>query len=643
MAAPVGSLVVRIGSDIRGLQRGFQKGVGVVKSLGVAASRAAKRISLITTVAAAAGVAIGVKLARDGLKSVDAMTKLGRSIGATQAEMVALNAAADLVGISQEKMQKNLGAFTKRLGEAMDGTGQAVDALKKLELTADELANMPLPEALALVAERTQMFATAAERAAIESDLFSRAGIGMLTTTDDLAGAIRRSTKDTQDFGVAISQVDAAKIESANDAMARIGLVIKGVSNQLAVRLAPFLEEVADLLTGAARESKGFGESIETGLRAGIELSVLFARSFRIAAIAALSTAVAVEQVAGQTKKGNQTLTRFIARVRAVGDATQAIELDRQFLAMDKAASGAGVSASGLQKTLLAMVDSEESLDIVEEKLKGIANAATAAKAAADFDFVGPLQLPPDLGDDPELEALKEKAAARLEIIRQSFLNEREVEQEAFAEKLALLREAGELKLLTLEEFNAQSEALEKQHQEKLTDIEEQEGKARAISEAQMMANRVAAVSGFLAQMTAQLASAAEDNFKLQKALSIASAVLSGIESVVHSYNFGARIGGPILGATFAAIAAGVQFARIAQISSQQFQRGSSGARAVAAGPSGGAPAPTGGGGGAGGGGAGAQSVNISLVGETFGRTQVRDLIEEINDAVADGARLRIV
>ena len=191
MAAPVGSLVVRVGSDIRGLTRGFKKGVGVVKSMGAAASRAAKRIALISTVSAAAGVAIGVKLARDGLKAVDAMTKLGRSLGATQAEMVALNARADLVGIAQEKMQKNVGAFTKRLGEAMEGTGQAVDALKKLGLSARELANIPLPEALALVAERTQMLGTAAERAAVESDLFSRAGIGMLTTTGDLAGAIR--------------------------------------------------------------------------------------------------------------------------------------------------------------------------------------------------------------------------------------------------------------------------------------------------------------------------------------------------------------------------------------------------------------------------------------------------------------------
>ena len=91
-------------------------------------------------------------------------------------------------------------------------------------------------------------------------------------------------------------------------------------------------------------------------------------------------------------------------------------------------------------------------------------------------------------------------------------------------------------------------------------------------------------------------------------------------------------------------IAAGVQFARIAQISSQQFQRGGSGGATSVATGSGGAPAPTGGGGaGGGGGGGGAQSVNISLVGETFGRTQVRDLIEEINEAVADGARLRIV
>ena len=120
MAAPVGSLVVRIGSDIRGLTQGFRKGADIVKRFGAAASRAAKRIALISTVAAAAAVAIGVKLTRDGLKSVDAMTKLGRSLGATQAEMVALNATADLVGIAQSKLQSNVGAFTKRLGEAID-------------------------------------------------------------------------------------------------------------------------------------------------------------------------------------------------------------------------------------------------------------------------------------------------------------------------------------------------------------------------------------------------------------------------------------------------------------------------------------------------------------------------------------------
>jgi hypothetical protein len=36
------------------------------------------------------------------------------------------------------------------------------------------------------------------------------------------------------------------------------------------------------------------------------------------------------------------------------------------------------------------------------------------------------------------------------------------------------------------------------------------------------------------------------------------------------------------------------------------------------------------------------QVVNINLTGEVFGREQVRTLITEINEAVADGAVLRI-
>ncbi|MEE8543236.1 MAG: hypothetical protein V3S94_05200 [Gammaproteobacteria bacterium] len=619
MAAPVGSLVVRIGSDIRGLRLGFGKGVGIVKSFGAAASRAAKRIALISTVAVAAGVAIGVKLTRDGLKAVDAMTKLGRSLGATQAEMVALNATADLVGIAQSKMQSNILAFTKRLGEAIDGSGQAVDALEKLGLSARELAAIPLPEALALVAERTQMLGTAAERAAVESDLFSRAGIGMLTTTEDLAGAIRQATKDTQGFGVAVSQIDAAKIEAANDAMARIGLVIKGVSNQLAVKLSPLILEVADRIRGAATESRGFGDAIQTGIESSIRLMGGFIKGFREFQRQLLKIDLAAKDL----------------RRRGLGLFVSPSELQTALRDVERAAG----TLAAFQN--IPPFDADAFIENVRLKSEAVTAAVKAVTSGADVgDPLG--RLTGGGGEDPELEALREKSEKRLEIIRQGLLSEREAEQEAFADKLAVLEEGRQLLTIGDEEFQAQKEALEKQHQERLTGIQEQEGAARARSEAQMMANRVAAVSGFLAQMTSQLASAAEDNFKLQKALSIASAVLSGIESVIHSFNFGARIGGPILGAVFASIAAGVQFARIAQISSQQFQRGSSGAPSVAT-PSGGAPVPPGGGGGGGGGGAGGQSVNISLVGDRFGRTQVRDLIEEINAAVADGAKLRIV
>lgn len=617
MAAPVGSLVVRIGSDIRGLTTGLGKGAGLVSDFGAAASRAAKRIALIGTAAAAAGVAIAVKLTRDGLKSVDAMVKLGRSIGATQAEMVALNAAADLVGISQEKMQKNVQAFTKRLGEALEGTGEAVGALDKLGLSARKLSEMPLPEALALVAQRVQTLGSAAERAAVESDLFSRAGIGMLTTTDDLAGAIRLATKDTKDFGVAVSQVDAAKIEAANDAMARIGLVIQGVSNQLAVRLAPFLEDIADRIRTAAQESSGFGDSIETGLEAGIELSVLFGRSMRIAAITVLSAAVAAEKLRGQTQEGNQTLTRFFARMLLVGDAAATLELDKEFRKADEAAAEAGVKVSGLEKALLQVVESGGSLDAVADALERIRNAPTAPE---DVPFVGPT-LPPDLTEGGiEDGKLEENIQNRLARIQDGFLSQ-EIAQD---------------------EFQARLEESSRGHVERMLAIEEDRGRRAKAIQAEEMRNRIAVVAGGLAQLTSAFAGLAGDQFELQKGLSIASATLSGLESIVHSYNFGTSLGGPALGATLAGIAAATTAAQIAQISAQEFKKGGGGAPAVAAGPTGGAPAP-GPGGGAGGGVGPSRTVNISLVGQTHGTQQVRELIEQINEALDDGARLRVV
>lgn len=642
MAPPVGSLVVRIGSDIRGLVRGFGKGKGIVRDFGVAASRAAKRIALISTAAAAVGVAIGVKLTRDGLKAVDSLAKFSRMVGVSTKSLIGLQfAAQETAGFTGEQFNLAFQRMTRRLAEAAKGTGEARGAIKQLGLDAKALAAAGPDEAFLAIADAMQRVEGQGERLRIGFKLFDSEGARLVNTLAEGRAEIERLGRDAVALGLAFSAVDARQVEAANSALGRIGSVIEGVSRKLAVELSPFIQDIAERMTEAARESEGFGDSIKTGLEAGIKLSVLFARSMRLAAIAALSTAVAVEKIKSQTTEGNTGLTRFLARAKLVGDAAGTMELDRQFRQADKAAADAAAEVSVLEAALLSAVDSSGTIDKVEEALRGIQKEARGVAAALEFEFVGP-QLPDDENerDDPETEALKEKLAKRLEIIRQGLLGEREAEQEAFAEKLARLQEAENLELELEGGFQAAREELAKQHQDRLTAITETAEAARKRVEEQAANARLATAFGAAQAVASIVENAARENFALQKAASVASTIISAIEAGIHSYRFGAQIGGPALGAAMAAVAVAANAAPLAAIRSADFKRGGSAPTAGAGAPT---PALPPGQGGGGGGGAGAQSVNISLVGDTFGRTQVRDLIEEINDAVADGARLRVV
>ncbi len=53
---------------------------------------------------------------------------------------------------------------------------------------------------------------------------------------------LRQATEDVLAFGVVVSEQDADQIEQTNDALSRLGLIWRGLSNQLAVAAAPALE-----------------------------------------------------------------------------------------------------------------------------------------------------------------------------------------------------------------------------------------------------------------------------------------------------------------------------------------------------------------------------------------------------------------
>lgn len=119
--------------------------------------------------------------------------------------------------------------------------------------------------------------------------------------------------------------------------------------------------------------------------------------------------------------------------------------------------------------------------------------------------------------------------------------------------------------------------------------------------------------------------------FEIGKVAAIAQATITGYEAAQASYKWGAYLGGPVGGAAAAAaslVATGVQ---ISNIASTQFGSKSAPSTNTGGTTSAAAVAPT-----------TQQNVSISLTGDTFTRGQVTGLIDQINEAIADGAEIRL-
>ncbi|MBW6496180.1 MAG: hypothetical protein K0B16_16815, partial [Burkholderiaceae bacterium] len=221
----------------------------------------ARRATLAAAAATAALAAAGAAMIRSGLQTVDAQAKLAASLDTTVASIQVLERAGDLAGVSMGQVEQATVQLTRRLSQAAAGAGPAVDALRRLRLSAEDLQRMPLDRRIADIQEALGQFVPEAERAAVASQLFGDRAALVFTRID--TATLRQATDDVQDFGVVVSDQDAAQIERTNDAISRLGLIWRGVSNQLAVAAAPALEAVANALAAVARTTGPVGIAIK--------------------------------------------------------------------------------------------------------------------------------------------------------------------------------------------------------------------------------------------------------------------------------------------------------------------------------------------------------------------------------------------
>ncbi|MFN3938785.1 MAG: phage tail tape measure C-terminal domain-containing protein [Gemmobacter sp.] len=280
--AAVGGRQVR--AELEGIGEAGAKGFGRLSTemelantrLASFARRAGIALAAVTAAAAAAGVA----MVRSGLADIDAQAKLAQSMQTTVESIQTLTWAGELAGVSLGEIEQATKKLTTRLSEAAAGSGSAVGALRRLNLTAAELQALPLDQRIVAIQDALTRFVPEAERAAVASDLFGdRAALAFLRID---SATLRDAARDVQDFGVAVSAADAVQIERTGDAIARLSLIWTGLVNRLTVAVAPALETIATRLADMARATGPIGQAI----------SALFDNLGRLATYAATFAAV---------------------------------------------------------------------------------------------------------------------------------------------------------------------------------------------------------------------------------------------------------------------------------------------------------------------------------------------------------------
>ncbi len=367
----IGKLRVVLGLDNSEFQRGV-KGVGP--------HIATLRNQFLAVAGAAAALGAGLStMALRGMRSIDDTAKAARRLDASIGGYRALEMAADDAGVSLSALANDVQTMNRELAN-IGTSGNAERALDKLGMTAEEISGLDVDEKIAVMADRVKALGlTSGETTAILRDLGVRnreMSLLMIQGGD----AIRAARKDVDDYGLAISKVDASRIETAKDQIAGLADIGQYAAEQLALALVPAMGRLAEAMTDSLREGgalriviDGLVQNLE---RLGVYVSVAVS-GFGIRYVRALVVArLATLSLSGALK----FLTAAIIRTGIGALIIGAGELVYQFSRLVSGAGGFGTALSLLKDVAVEVWDHIKlGGEAMGAGLKSIANGVQGA------------------------------------------------------------------------------------------------------------------------------------------------------------------------------------------------------------------------------------------------------------------------
>lgn len=252
--ATIAELMVKIGAKDTELKRAFEnsvkRGRKFVNDMGA-------RLAKVTAVVAAAVTAAMAKILsmiNQTAREIDVLAKTATKLGVGVGELQRLQFQAQLTGVSTETLNMALQRMVRRIAEAAKGTGEAVGALKELNIDAGELARLSPDKQFDRIAQSFQSVAQQGDKVRLAMKLFDSEGVALVNT---LNSNLKDTNKIFDDLGVKLTDHQAKAVETFNDSKTKLDTVWEGFKQQVTANVAPALTEIVDKVVLFIQEMGG--------------------------------------------------------------------------------------------------------------------------------------------------------------------------------------------------------------------------------------------------------------------------------------------------------------------------------------------------------------------------------------------------
>lgn len=487
----------------------------------------AKSVAKWGAAAAAAAAVASVAITKSTATSAREIKNLSRLIGSSTADFQKMAAGAKTVGIEQDKLADIFKDVSDKVGDFLQtGAGPLADFFEniapKVGVTADQFKNLSGPQAM-------QAYVDALEKANVSQSemtfymeaIASDASLLTPLLINGSAG-FKKIGEEAEKAGAVLSDIDIIQLENFNKAMDSAALVVKGFTNELGRKLAPLLE---------------------SGLKQFVDWS---------------------DEMGGLDEVANIAIDSVVAGLDGLMDS-----FDKLALPIMKIES----TMLGLKETW-AIVDA-----FIGDTTAKQVNAIKAEIKALD-EQIAIIENSENNGGQGRLAKIVEQSriAAETEKKIQEEVD-KEQEEVAIAKiDTELMRESEKFKkLLEIEKAyqESQKEGLDAFNENNLRTAAEYAAATEKLEEASN-ARKLGLASSMFGNLSTLMQTENKKLFQVGKVAALSQAVIDGYSAVLSSYKEGTKIGGPVVGAAFAATAGIATAVQISKIGSASYGGGGS-------------------------------------------------------------------